>query len=79
MTGPEHYREAERLLTEAHDIGKRGYGPQHTISLAHVHALLAQTAATAMAAQLQSVYGRAPVAGLPVDDARVWEAVAGES
>lgn len=44
MTGPEHYREAERLLDEARG---QGYGgAQARIAAAQVHAQLANAAAT---------------------------------
>ena len=46
MTGPEHYREAERLLADAFaskDTTFEGYNPEadRMIAAAHVHALLA--------------------------------------
>jgi len=53
MNGPQHYREAERLLALARD-GKEttfeGHNPEadRTIAEAHVHAMLAMTAAYAM-------------------------------
>jgi hypothetical protein len=50
MTGAEHYREAERLLTEAPRPAD-GYGPDldtGKVALAQVHATLALAAATAM-------------------------------
>ncbi len=51
MTGPEHYAEAERLLTLA-DRHTRGatYGPEWALTLtaAQVHATLALAAATAV-------------------------------
>lgn len=47
MTGPEHYREAERLIEEANHVGhedpQRGVG---IIAAAQVHATLAFAAAT---------------------------------
>ena len=53
MTGPEHYTEAERLLTLAgrHSSGAT-YGPEWTLTLtaAQVHATLALAAATAVGA-----------------------------
>lgn len=50
MTGPEHYREAERLLEEACDPADHGVGALHAhIGLAQVHATLALAAATAVA------------------------------
>jgi len=51
-TGPEHYREAERLLTEqvfrdrAGSTTTRSY--QETVAAAQVHATLALAAATAL-------------------------------
>lgn len=54
MTGPEHYREAERLLTMAHRF-TYGDGADPTVGAAlateaQAHATLALTAATAMQA-----------------------------
>jgi len=49
MTGPEHYREAERLAVQALDY--EGLPGNHHIQLAQVaqvHAILAAAAATAM-------------------------------
>lgn len=52
MTGPEHYLEAERLLTGAvgavRDVPRDDFAV--TVQLAQVHATLALAAATAMAA-----------------------------
>ncbi|MBZ4322491.1 hypothetical protein [Streptomyces huiliensis] len=49
MTGPEHYREAERLLFEA-EFAKGGLDIQrHMVTKALVHATLAHTAATVLA------------------------------
>lgn len=48
MTGPEHYRESERLLERA---DKRGLGDDYArdlVAMAQVHATLAQAAATAL-------------------------------
>lgn len=54
MTGPEHYREAERLLAESRaELRPNDEGhceADRTIAEAQVHALLALTAATAMQA-----------------------------
>jgi hypothetical protein len=52
MTGPEHYREAERLLTEAATEGAEGtyFVRPESLAAAQVHATLALTAATAMQA-----------------------------
>lgn len=43
MTGPEHYREAERLLNSVRD----GRGGDQLLAFAQIHASLAQTAAFA--------------------------------
>ncbi len=45
MTGPEHYREAERLLEEAHESEIFQYKRLHE---AQIHATLALAAATAL-------------------------------
>ena len=52
MTGPQHYREAERLLTEANRIMDGFPGEQYaqTIATAQAHATLAVAAATALSA-----------------------------
>lgn len=54
MNGPQHYSEAERLLALARDSKEttfEGHNPEadRTIAEAHVHALLALTAAYAIA------------------------------
>jgi len=76
MTGPEHYREAERLLTMAHRFT---YGdandPATGAALAaeaQAHATLALTAATAMQA---GVDGAEPGMGSP--EFAAWYTVAG--
>ncbi|MDT0442348.1 hypothetical protein [Streptomyces johnsoniae] len=81
MTGPEHYREAERLLERSQD-GDRGYGPttaddirirSEMVALAQAHATLALAAATALT----------PVAGIPdtrelgSSDYEKWQEAAG--
>lgn len=50
MTGPEHYREAERLVAEAEERRKRGdvEGISHRLRMADIHATLALVAATAV-------------------------------
>ena len=50
MTGPEHYREAERLLGLAHERSDDIFGEQlgPTLAAAQAHALLALAAATAV-------------------------------
>jgi hypothetical protein len=66
MTGPEHYREAERLLAESRtELRPNDEGhceADRTIAEAHVHTLLAMTAATAMQA---AVDGSEPGMGSP--------------
>ena len=47
MTGPEHYREAERLMAEINPEWQPEYVTVNT-SKAQVHALLALAAATAL-------------------------------
>ncbi|UCZ88613.1 hypothetical protein [Gordonia sp. WA4-43] len=49
MNGPEHYREAERLLEESRDDRCDYQGAQVRIVAAQVHATLALAAATAHA------------------------------
>ena len=78
MTGPEHYREAERLLNAAQDLSaelpadvvpsaEHYLALSTTASLANAHAVLALAAATAI-----------PNTGqMPVPDCDAWEAVAG--
>lgn len=48
MTGPEHYREAERLLKSASDNFLRTGKPGSALEAAQVHATLALAAATAI-------------------------------
>lgn len=70
MTGPEHYREAERL-TSVGDLGHVGPGSQPeatNIALAQVHATLALAAATA---------SNDAVTGMGPSDHRAWARVAG--
>ena len=65
MTGPEHYREAERLINEARTTAK-GFTPNppqsyaQKIAEAQVHAMLALATATGVS-----------------DDGREWQSVAG--
>lgn len=56
MNGPEHYREAERLLAEAAVEGAEGthFVRPENLTAAQVHATLALTAATA--ARLTDTY-----------------------
>ena len=48
MNGPDHYREAERLLEEAESCEEPGSGALWCLDLAKLHAALAQVAATAL-------------------------------
>lgn len=50
MTGPEHYREAERRLLMAWEEDRQPGDVAHLVAEAQVHATLALTAATAMQA-----------------------------
>jgi hypothetical protein len=84
VTGPEHYREAERLLAEAREAiapkPKRSAYPlepgqptsaelyERNIAEAHVHATLALAAATALAATA--------TLGVNTQDAREWNKAA---
>lgn len=58
MTGPEHYREAERLLVLAHNLADQGHQDRADFILARaqIHAGLASTAATVEAAGLFKVH-----------------------
>ena len=60
MTGPEHYREAERLLAIA-GMPKYREGAQQLLAEAQVHATLALVAATAVVSddeqQWRDAYG----------------------
>ncbi|MFE0808160.1 hypothetical protein ACFW34_11840 [Streptomyces sp. NPDC058848] len=73
MTGPEHYREAERLLAVAASSDQTTYegaNPEadRTIAEAQVHATLALAAATAMSGTQN---------GMARVDFNAWGAVAG--
>jgi hypothetical protein len=48
MNGPDHYREAERLLEEAQAHEEPGSSALWRLELAKVHTALAQVAATAL-------------------------------
>ncbi|MGW7355139.1 hypothetical protein ACWGI0_00210 [Streptomyces sp. NPDC054802] len=74
-TGPEHYREAERLVAivdEGHAVDTSLLVPE-LLAMAHVHATLALAAATA---QSSSVDGD-PDSGMPPADLTAWNAVCG--
>jgi hypothetical protein len=66
MTGPEHYREAERLLGLATD--PQSTNPFLQAQAAQVHATLALAAATAVAAPVEDE----PDSGMPPADATAW-------
>lgn len=68
MTGPEHYREAEALLTSASRNFLRGDDTSSALAAAQVHATLALAAATADQPALE-----------PTDSLmrRAWRAVTG--
>ncbi|MER6515226.1 hypothetical protein [Nonomuraea sp. NPDC001636] len=76
MTGPEHYREAERHLSAASYTDRPGGRPAHPdaghhIAMAQAHATLALAAATALSDPTRS----APRAPLPEWNA--WKQAAG--
>lgn len=61
MTGPQHYREAERLLAQAvdrqdgtpsYEAGTENHWHEATIAAAQVHATLALAAATAFPSEV---------------------------
>lgn len=66
-TGPEHYREAEKLLAEAMETHD-GQPADTCLARAQVHAILALAAATALNDHEE---------GLPRSDWHVWQDVAG--
>lgn len=84
MTGPEHYKAAERLLSDASfttstgtPVSREGYpiDPRVHAALlgrAQVHATLALAAANAMSAPVED-----DLAGFTVEDRDAWYAVAG--
>ncbi|MFE9003172.1 hypothetical protein ACFYOY_13670 [Streptomyces sp. NPDC007875] len=73
MTGPEHYREAERLLAEADNIAEHGGDMGEMIAAAQVHATLAHAAATAQAALVNGDH----FIGMPEADVAAWYEAAG--
>ncbi|MFE6225432.1 hypothetical protein [Streptomyces sp. NPDC057854] len=79
MTGPEHYREAERHLSAASFTHGPGGAPVHPTAAAHhlavaqVHATLALAAATALSAPVED-----DLAGFNVEDREAWFKAAGE-
>jgi hypothetical protein len=70
MTGPEHYLEAERLLTEAAVEGGEGtyFVRPENLTAAQVHATLAHAAATALISPSNSAA-----------ESNAWREVAGTS
>jgi hypothetical protein len=76
MTGPEHYREAERLIKGLKTDSGAVYveeGNEQVSALAQVHATLALAAATAMGAPVDQEAD----SGLPPQDAKAWNDAAG--
>ena len=79
MTGPEHYREAERHLSAASYTHGPGGDPVHPEAAAHhlataqAHATLALAAATAMGAPVED-----DLAGFTIEDRDAWYKAAGE-
>ena len=67
MTGPDHYREAERILTEEISIDASGAEVHRAfevaVAAAQVHATLALAAATALGASAAEVRTWADVLG----------------
>jgi hypothetical protein len=72
MTGPEHYREAERLVAEADTILRpHDEGPceaDRVLAAAQVHATLALAAATAL---------NDAEDGMPIAEFQAWHSTAG--
>jgi len=71
MTGPEHYREAERLLIHTDRSVRDQFGEgaecaRQQIAMAQVHAALAHAAAVALGSS----------GGVPADDWDAWRAAA---
>lgn len=89
MTGPEHYREAERLAVEAVFVSPAFNDlpyPEHVtgsvhvqelIGLAQVHATLALAAATAMSGRGWLDADRQGVGGMHPVDYTAWDDVCG--
>ena len=73
MTGPEHYREAERRLLMAWEEDRVSEDVAHLVAEAQVHATLALAAATAMGAPVD----QEPDTGMPPADVKAWCEVAG--
>jgi hypothetical protein len=76
MNGPQHYREAERLIKGLKTDSGAVYveeGNEQVIALAQVHATLALATATAMGAPVDQEAD----SGLPPQDAKAWNDAAG--
>lgn len=73
MTGPEHYREAERKLEHALNAEGRPGVRVECYQVATVHALLALAAASALNTPVDA-HGEG---GMLPEDANAWYAVAG--
>lgn len=76
MTGPEHYQEAERILSNLHEIEASSDAELPAeiglaLAKAQVHATLASAAATALNDHTHDGEG-----GMPVDDWKAWKEVA---
>lgn len=70
MTGPEHYLEAEKLLSHAFGIEDRGSAEDVCLlAEAHVHATLALAAATAVSGSRSG--------GMPLASYNAWHRIAG--
>ncbi|ELP71016.1 hypothetical protein PV735_05475 [Streptomyces turgidiscabies] len=78
MTGPEHYREAERHLSAASFTHGPGGGPVHPEATAHHLAMAqvhAQLAAVAAHVTSQPVEGHESSGGIPDEDWDDWMTV----
>ncbi|MFD6073279.1 hypothetical protein [Amycolatopsis lurida] len=79
MTGPEHYTTAEDLLTQAAKRPAGSEASRYFAAAAQAHATPALAAATAISGQIRTTYSpRGYVTGMRGDEARAWDAVAGE-
>jgi len=71
MTGPEHYRKAEELVSLADDVTTPASEESLLLAMAQVHATLALAAATALSGDAD---------GMHIVDIRAWnDAVGGAS
>ncbi|AOE44963.1 hypothetical protein SEA_TWISTER6_54 [Gordonia phage Twister6] len=68
MNGPEHYREAERLM----ELAAAGQANAATLATAQIHATLAQAAATVLSGVIRNTVAAShPVNDLAHDDETV--------